>query len=462
MLDLAGLALLWLVAREEQAPGSSADGALRHAREARPRRAGGAPRRARAGRRAGARPAAAHASLVVGRPGRRRPPRREPRRRAAHLQRARVGRPRRRARARRRRRRRCRTAPRGPRARWSRSTSQPDLPDGTYVVSYRVVSADGHPVRGGSVFGVGDGEVDTGALGRVAGRLGRPDVGGGRRGRARPRLRRRARSPPAGRRSSCSSTAAAPSGRALVRLVRVAARRRRASASLVALPVQAALGTGQGPGSLFDDGVLGEVAKDGVGLGVVLALVGLRGRDRRARPLARRSPSPAPRWRPAPSPPTATPAPGSTVALATVADVTHLWVVAVWGGGLVLLVARAARPARRGRPRRHHRASSGGSRPWRPSPIVLVGRHRRRRSRGTRCAPSTPSPAPATAGCSSPRSRWSAWVAALGAYNHFRLVPALTRGQGHRRRSPSCGPRCGSRCVTARRRSWPSPRCWWW
>ena len=46
---------------------------------------------------------------------------------------------------------------------------QPDLPDGTYVISYRVISADGHPVRGGSVFAVGDVEVDAGALGRVAG-----------------------------------------------------------------------------------------------------------------------------------------------------------------------------------------------------------------------------------------------------------------------------------------------------
>jgi copper transport protein len=30
-----------------------------------------------------------------------------------------------------------------------------DLPDGTYVVSYRIVSADGHPVSGGVVFGMG-------------------------------------------------------------------------------------------------------------------------------------------------------------------------------------------------------------------------------------------------------------------------------------------------------------------
>src|SRR5690606_27792126 len=32
----------------------------------------------------------------------------------------------------------------------------PDLADGTYLVSYRVVSADGHPVSGAVVFAVGD------------------------------------------------------------------------------------------------------------------------------------------------------------------------------------------------------------------------------------------------------------------------------------------------------------------
>lgn len=31
-----------------------------------------------------------------------------------------------------------------------------DLPDGTYVAAYRIVSADAHPVRGGIVFSVGD------------------------------------------------------------------------------------------------------------------------------------------------------------------------------------------------------------------------------------------------------------------------------------------------------------------
>ena len=48
---------------------------------------------------------------------------------------------------------------------------EPNLPDGTYVVSYRVVSADGHPVRGGSVFGVGEATVDADALGRVVAAL---------------------------------------------------------------------------------------------------------------------------------------------------------------------------------------------------------------------------------------------------------------------------------------------------
>ena len=37
-----------------------------------------------------------------------------------------------------------------------RANVQPDLPDGTYVMNYRVVSADGHPINGAIVFGVGD------------------------------------------------------------------------------------------------------------------------------------------------------------------------------------------------------------------------------------------------------------------------------------------------------------------
>ena len=318
---------------------------------------------------------------------------------------------------------------------------QPDLPDGTYVVSYRVVSADGHPVRGGSVFGVGDGEVDTRRAGPRGGRRRRPDVGGGRRRRPGPRLRRG----PARRRRGRVPGARAPrrgaERGALVAVGPDQRGRRRASASLVALPVQAALGTGQGPGSLFDAGVLAEVAKDGVGLGVVLAIVGLVVACRRPRAAGR-----------------SLALVGAAVAAGSFATNGHTraglerragdrrrplppWVAAVWGGGLVLLW-RTLR-ARRGEDDRADTVVAGRS--------VLRPRHGRRScssaspaaslawERGA--APSTPSPARATAGCSSPRSRWSAVIAALGAYNHFRLVPALTPRARPPPRSPSSGPR---------------------
>lgn len=46
------------------------------------------------------------------------------------------------------------------------------LPDGTYVMTYRVLSADGHPVSGSSIFGVGSGAVDASA--RIGGSGDRP------------------------------------------------------------------------------------------------------------------------------------------------------------------------------------------------------------------------------------------------------------------------------------------------
>jgi copper transport protein len=209
-----------------------------------------------------------------------------------------------------------------------------DLPDGTYVVTYRVISADGHPVRGGSVFGVGAGTVDTGALGRVASTSGdRPwEVAGA-----------------IGRWLAYGGVLAAAGGALFlayvlrdghersptVRFVRWAALVG-ALGSLVALPVQAALGTGQGAGSLFDEGVLADVAADGVGLALGLALAGLAvlaacvNRSRRlgvvgalvaATSFAATGHTRA----------------GSTAAMSTLADGAHLVAAAVWGGGLLLL-----------------------------------------------------------------------------------------------------------------------------
>src|SRR5690606_4073285 len=39
---------------------------------------------------------------------------------------------------------------------------QAGLGEGTYVVGYRVLSADGHPVRGGLTFAVGDADLASG------------------------------------------------------------------------------------------------------------------------------------------------------------------------------------------------------------------------------------------------------------------------------------------------------------
>ena len=169
--------------------------------------------------------------------------------------------------------------------------------------------------------------------------------------------------------------------------------------------------------------------------------------------LDRRRPSrwSAPPWRPRRSPPPATPAPGDRAALATVADVAHLVVVAVWGGGLVLLWLHAPRaPARPG----PTRAGRHGRRSWPASPtlatvtVVAVGRHRARRSAGARSASldalTEHRLRPAAAG---EGGAWSACIAALGAYNHFRLVPALApgQGQGRPRPAPAHAPARGAR-----------------
>jgi copper transport protein len=301
---------------------------------------------------------------------------------------------------------------------------EPDLPDGTYVISYRVISADGHPVRGGSVFGVGDVDVDTGALGRVT--AGGSDrtwevVGAWGRGFA------------------YAGTLVAAGGTAFLVLVhrggaeRAALRRVVQVAAgvgglgvLAALPVQAALGTGQGPGALFDEGVLGEVSRDGVGLGVVLALVGLvvavvfldrlpwlalGGAAVAAGSFATNGHTRG----------------GTNVALATTADVVHLLVAAAWAGGLVLLLTAL-------RQRRRTATEPDDT-------VKLVGRFS-----------SLATVTVVAVGISGGFLAWNevrtwdgltsstygrlvlakvavvAVVAALGAYNHFRLVPALRAG----------------------------------
>jgi copper transport protein len=274
------------------------------------------------------------------------------------------------------------------------------------------------------VFGVGDVDVDRGALGRVtadgADRTWEV-VGAWGRGFAY-----------AGTLVAAGGTAflvlihrGGDDRRALRRVVRVAAGAG-AVGVLASLPVQAALGTGQGPGSLFDDGVLGEVSRDGVGLGVVLALMGLvvavavvdrlpwlalGGAALAAGSFATNGHTRG----------------GTQVALATTADVVHLLVAAAWAGGLVLLLTALQQ-------RRRAVTTSGDT-------VGLVGRFS-----------SLATVTVLAVGVSGGALAWTevgtwggltsstygrlvlakvaivAVIVALGAYNHFRLVPALRAG----------------------------------
>ena len=150
---------------------------------------------------------------------------------------------------------------------------QDDLADGAYVATYRVVSDDGHPVQGGLVFSVGDVQADpalisqffdegsdraweiAGVVFRFLAYAGVLLAAGGAfflsfvhdRGPEEDRLRRLVR-----------------------RAAGVGARGIQA-----ALPIQAALGTGQGFDAITQDGVLGEVLQEGVGLATFLGLLGL-------------------------------------------------------------------------------------------------------------------------------------------------------------------------------------------
>ncbi len=215
---------------------------------------------------------------------------------------------------------------------------QPGLPQGTYVTTYRVVSADGHPIKGGLVFSVGEEIADTGALDRFY------DSGGDRAWEVAGAVARTLAYAgvliAAGGAAFLTlvHTGGGAERPALERTVRIAAAIG-AAGVLVGLPISAALGTGGGIGSIFDDGVLSAVLGEGVGWSVLLAMGGLA---LCMAGLAKHAPTPLvligaaaaaasfaasghtratdPAWR------------------ATLVDVAHLLAAAVWLGGLVLLL----------------------------------------------------------------------------------------------------------------------------
>jgi copper transport protein len=217
-----------------------------------------------------------------------------------------------------------------------------DLPDGSYVVSYRVISADSHPIRGAFIFSVGDEGPDEALLAQTF------DAGDDRSWEV---------AGAASRWLAYVGTFVAAGGLLFTVLVlpRGTIRRRLgtvitlgavvgAVGILAALPVQAALATGQGAGSLFRDGVLRGVLAEGVGWSTVAGIVGLLVL------VVARSWN---RWVAVAGAALAT---GSFAlsghnrasdlpVVATISDLVHLWAAATWFGGLVLLVV-ALRSAR--------------------------------------------------------------------------------------------------------------------
>ena len=99
----------------------------------------------------------------------------------------------------------------------------------------------------------------------------------------------------------------------------------------------------------------------------------------------RRSRSPARSWPPASFATNGHTRVGSTVALATIADVTHLLVAAAWGGGLVLLGATPARPPADEDDRADTITLVGRFSNLATVTVVLVGRQRHRPGAGARC-----------------------------------------------------------------------------
>ncbi len=218
-----------------------------------------------------------------------------------------------------------------------------DLDDGAYVVAWRAVSADSHPIHGSTTFVVGD------TAERLSDDLVQSLIGGGGDG---------------GWRIVGMATRLAAYGGALLatglavfltwahdggdersrlrRVLRVAAGVG-ALGLLAELPVRAALATGLGPRSLTETGVARQLLGDRVGIGLVVALLTLLfvavdgGRDR----IVAAGATVALAVALALSGHTAT----GSVVVATVADAAHVAAGAVWFGGLVgcALVARSRR-----------------------------------------------------------------------------------------------------------------------
>jgi copper transport protein len=226
----------------------------------------------------------------------------------------------------------------------------PDLPDGGYVATYRVTSADSHVVAGVLTFTVGDAppvgddlvaELFGGAGGDLSGVLG-------------PALRG------LGYVATLFAAGAVVIAAGVLRLAEDRARARRlaraaagvgVAAALLAVPVHVAAVTGTSLLGSLAPGVLGEVAATSFATATVVRLVGLVALLANWRPGADRS-----AWQLLVPGLAGALVLGSFVldghqrsmepqALLVAADAVHLTAGAVWFAGLVLLVPVLRRPA---------------------------------------------------------------------------------------------------------------------
>ena len=159
---------------------------------------------------------------------------------------------------------------------------RPDLPDGTYIVSWRALSADAHPVHGAFVFTVGEADADEAVIGQIL--QGSSDTGWQTAATVLRFLQYTAALLAAGGVFFLvwAHDRADAERSPLIRVV-VWAGVGLLAATVVGYGVQAALVTGLGLSSAFDVAALSDVAGSSFGisslglvLGAVLLLVGAR------------------------------------------------------------------------------------------------------------------------------------------------------------------------------------------
>ena len=148
----------------------------------------------------------------------------------------------------------------------------PELDDGGYVVSYRVISADGHPVAGVTTFSVGDDAVDADVVAQVASDAESPLATA--LGRGLRALGYAAGLLAVGSLVFATLVASDVTDRRRCRVVGVAAGLVAALVAMLAIPVQAVTLSGA-VSAAVDPGLVTEVVASSFGLAAVLRVVAL-------------------------------------------------------------------------------------------------------------------------------------------------------------------------------------------